>query len=117
MRLGRRSLLALIPSALGAWGAARLGVRCIGSSEIWKLLQIVGDTDKARAIGNASMVAMRSPSVRRIVRALPSRPTAEMLRARIREEFAMGAVVVADGWVLSETEARLYALAALVHRE
>lgn len=35
------------------------------------------------------------------------------LRARIRDEYASGGVVVLSGWTVSRTEARLYALAAL----
>ena len=34
------------------------------------------------------------------------------LRARIREDFSAGRTVTVDGWVLADTEARLYALAA-----
>jgi len=34
------------------------------------------------------------------------------LRARIREDFSAGRTVTVDGWVLANTEAKLYALAA-----
>ena len=34
------------------------------------------------------------------------------LRTRIREDFSAGRTVTVDGWVLADTEARLYALAA-----
>jgi hypothetical protein len=34
------------------------------------------------------------------------------LRARIREDFSAGRTVTVDGWVLADTEAKLYALAA-----
>jgi hypothetical protein len=34
------------------------------------------------------------------------------LRDRIREDFSVGRTVAVDGWVLADTEARLYALAA-----
>jgi hypothetical protein len=34
------------------------------------------------------------------------------LRTRIREDFGAGRTVTVDGWVLADTEARLYALAA-----
>jgi hypothetical protein len=34
------------------------------------------------------------------------------LRSRIREDFSAGRTVTVDGWVLAETEAKLYALAA-----
>jgi hypothetical protein len=34
------------------------------------------------------------------------------LRGRVREDFAAGRTVTVEGWVLAETEARVYALAA-----
>ena len=34
-------------------------------------------------------------------------------KSSLRKDFAEGAVVIVAGWVLSETEAQLYALAAL----
>ena len=34
------------------------------------------------------------------------------LRTRIREDFSAGRTVTVDGWVLADTEAKLYALAA-----
>jgi hypothetical protein len=37
----------------------------------------------------------------------------ERISNRVRKEFSEGAVVIVAGWVLSETEAQLYALAAL----
>ena len=36
------------------------------------------------------------------------------LRGRIREDFSAGRTVTVDGWVLADTEAKLYALAAHV---
>ena len=35
------------------------------------------------------------------------------LSSRVRDDFGAGRVLLVDGWVLSETEARIYALAAL----
>ena len=37
----------------------------------------------------------------------------KQISIRVRKDFAEGAVVIVAGWVLSETEAQLYALAAL----
>ncbi len=37
------------------------------------------------------------------------------LAQRIRDDFARGAVVNVDGWILSRTEAAVYALATLIH--
>jgi hypothetical protein len=38
---------------------------------------------------------------------------ADRVRSRIRADFAQGAIMSVEGWLLSATEARLYALAAL----
>jgi len=38
----------------------------------------------------------------------------DRLVARVREDFAAGRVESVDGWLLSETEAKLYALAELL---
>ncbi len=40
--------------------------------------------------------------------------TAAALQQLVRNEYAQGEVVPVAGWILSQTEARLYALAALV---
>jgi hypothetical protein len=40
--------------------------------------------------------------------------TASALQALLRKEYAHGEVVSVAGWVLSETEARLYALVAMI---
>ena len=45
--------------------------------------------------------------------ALGSRMVGRVVNERMRRDFAKGAVVTVDGWILSVTEARLYALAAL----
>ena len=37
----------------------------------------------------------------------------KQISIRVRKDFAEGAVVIVAGWVLSETEAQLYALAAI----
>ena len=40
-----------------------------------------------------------------------------LVRAQIREDFHTGAVKNVDGWILSLTETRVYALSALLARE
>jgi mono/diheme cytochrome c family protein len=47
------------------------------------------------------------------LRRIESRDLGEEIARRIRVEFGAGEVVSADGWVLSKTEARLYAMLAL----
>ena len=110
MRLRRRSVLLSVPVVLGGWALARLGLG--RSSEIEGLLRLLGDPAKARDIGKASAKAIGESSARKIARALPA--DANTLRARIRDDFAAGRTIVADGWLLSATEASLYALAASI---
>ncbi|HLG87839.1 MAG TPA: hypothetical protein VKZ79_11670 [Alphaproteobacteria bacterium] len=95
---------------------ARLGLS--RNSDIEELLGLLGDPNEARAIGEACAKAIGETSARKIARTLPVDTSA--LRARIREDFAKDRIIIADGWVLSATEARLYALAAwsgAAHRE
>jgi len=60
----------------------------------------------------ARVVRDRAPQLRELARTDPQR-LGEALRAQHRDDFAQGRVVVVRGWVLSETEAALLALAAL----
>jgi hypothetical protein len=89
------------------------------------LLAVLNDPRSARVIGRAYLRTL--PAAERtaghLVRAIsadntrgPRCPTSNLPRLindSVRHDFAAGAVVAVDGWVLSRTEARLYALAAL----
>jgi hypothetical protein len=44
----------------------------------------------------------------------PAQSFTHIIRARGRDDFRNGRIVVVDGWILSLTETRLYALAALL---
>jgi hypothetical protein len=55
--------------------------------------------DHALAVAAATESSPKDPAV--------------LLQGRVRHEYAWGEVVRVDGWVLSVTEARLYALVAL----
>lgn len=131
--LRRRSLFVATIAGAALWLLGRLppswaaGQRNDPAAATRLLLSLLKDPRKARAIGRAYL------------KTLPDGPiTAEQLAAailpdhrlddpglgaaaalgpqvltRIRRDFSEGAVVVVDGWVLSVTEARLYALAAL----
>jgi hypothetical protein len=55
-------------------------------------------------VADASLIA-RTPLRLRIV--------GPLVNERMRQDFSEGAVVTVDGWILSVTEARLYALVAL----
>jgi hypothetical protein len=89
------------------------------------LLAVLGNRHRAAAIGRACLRAL--PAAERsadaiagalctevaLDRALPAAIIRRRVNERVRRDFAAGAVVAVDGWFLSLTEARLYALAAL----
>jgi hypothetical protein len=92
------------------------------------LLSVFEDPKSACEIGTACLNLMveGANAAEHLVNAIIGAPECdhEVLRTipalkqhisnRVRRDFTEGAVVNADGWVLSVTEARLYALAALV---
>ena len=92
------------------------------------LLSIFEDPKSACEIGTAclKLMADEANTPEHLVNAIVGAPEcdhetlrdAQALKQRIsnrvRRDFTEGAVVNAEGWVLSVTEARLYALAALV---
>ena len=89
------------------------------------LVAVLHDPPRARAIGHAYLRSL--PAAQRkaghLVRAIyadlaqdpgfPAPNLSRLINDRVRRDFSAGAVVAVDGWVLSSTEARLYALAAL----
>jgi hypothetical protein len=87
------------------------------------LTSLLEDPCKAQAIGTAYLKTLQpdecSPvSLARSIGVfdaidVDSPGMVRTLRQRVRRDFAESAVVNVDGWVLSITEARLYALAAL----
>ena len=112
MKLPRRSLLASGPAGIAAWVMARLGFGA--DPEVRDLLRLLGDQRAVQAISAACLSVVGSASARALARDVPA--DGKHLRSRIGDDFAAGRIVVADGWVLSSTEARLYALAALSHQ-
>ncbi|MEX2203015.1 MAG: hypothetical protein WD965_02890 [Actinomycetota bacterium] len=94
-----------------------------------RLVAILGHPESARAVGRAYLAststdASASRLVDQISRGLAGSRSKieettdtelrELLVARIVADFSEGLVVEVDGWILSSTEARLCALAALV---
>ena len=88
------------------------------------VLNMPGDSEAARAVGSAYLAAYPSEGRRSIIAGL-ERATAragkvrgatlfEALKLASRADFAAGETVEVDGWILSRTEARVYALAATV---
>lgn len=123
----RRRALALLVSAC-AWlgGLGTRGVSGIGSADAAPLASplamLFTDPRSAQAIGAAYLRTIDGAEVpsERMRRAIlgdgPTADAAELKRAiavQIRRDFAEGAIVMVDGWMLSRTEARLCGLAAL----
>ena len=94
-----------------------------------RLVGLLGDPESARTVGveyvravpsEASVatlvdtVAARLPGGLRAIRAATDDELRALLGARTRRDFADEDLIVLQGWVLSVTEARLFALAALV---
>ena len=81
--------------------ACAIGVACL------KSLPPAGNSPDGLASAISSTAGCNSET-------LTSRhATRRRIRDRVRSDFAEGAVLNVDGWILSVTEARLYALAAL----
>jgi hypothetical protein len=90
------------------------------------LLALFDDAPRARAIGLAflrtlppaersaeHLIAAVSCGASPKLEAQAPQNVARLINERIRRDFSEGTVVAVDGWFLSLTEARLYALAAL----
>jgi hypothetical protein len=85
-----------------------------------RLAQLFTDPRSAEIIGAAYLKAADAAEAapERLIRAISDGEAAfatlpeiaKAIRARIRRDFAEGAVVIVDGWMLSRTEARLCAL-------
>jgi len=93
-----------------------------------RLLAVLGRPDSAAAVGRAYLashpaaadrdgLAARLDQAVRCQNCDPARARTDQLRAalagQIRADFAAARVVMVEGWVLSESEARLCGLAAL----
>lgn len=88
------------------------------------LAMLCADLDCAPAIGDACLQAFpHHPSAEALTRLILSEagisagtvfvnePFAHLIKRRSREDFRQGKTVMVDGWMLSLTETRLYALA------
>jgi hypothetical protein len=126
--IGRRAFLAggaaALASGAGAWLAA-----CAGEDPLERALRgLLADREAAATVG-AEVLALdpdaaapgvlverlareRGEALRELARANPE-GLAELLREQHRADFAQDRVVLVRGWMLSQTEACLYALAAL----
>jgi hypothetical protein len=77
----------------------RVGMACQGRAEL--------------CLSKEALVDSIFGTEREVFAAAPNRSQVhDWLRGRVRDDFRAGRTVTVDGWVLSDTEARLYALAA-----
>jgi predicted protein tyrosine phosphatase len=125
--LGSAAALGLAAPALVTClaGCGRSGALAVALSDFF------ADPESARAVGReflegfpdeadagtlvARLAGAQRPAWEALAATQPER-LAEALRARHREDFAHERVLRIRGWVLSETEVRLCALAALGHQ-
>jgi len=131
----RRTFLlsALLSVTAGSFGAGRDALAssgpepCVAPPWLWKT---IADRQSAARLGRAYLDANPEYShcptlLTTIERTLKKRgasapvtanaeQTASALQAQLRKEYANGEVVSVAGWILSKTEARLYALVHLV---
>ena len=125
--LSRRSINALIAGA-AAWPCSGAASPILSTMTIKRLLlSILEKPGSAYAIGSAYLESLppHARAADHLTNAIVcaagcdagTMRSTEVLRKqisiRVRKDFAKGAVVIVAGWVLSETEAQLYALAAL----
>jgi hypothetical protein len=131
--LSRREFLALAAAA----GAALLAAEQAGAPMPWarqhdrlvpRLLGVFQHTESARVVGKeylraypheadasqlADTIAAAVPGGARAILGAPAAELRALLDHTTRADFAAERVVTLQGWILSATEARLYALAAL----
>jgi len=120
--LSRRTLLAAVATLL-AGGAAWLLLPWRGSSPLGRdaLLAPFADATAVSEVGSRVLAAVPRWRDARLLRQdldpelhFGEEGFAARLVERVRDDFAEGRVEIVDGWVLSETEAKLYALIELL---
>ena len=121
-RPSRRAINAFLASAV-LWPRGSLA--SIRNSPSNLLHAAFDDPAKARVVGAACLSALPEQTAPQLVGAIVANLDNEALGSRqafkrqltdrVRDDFARGMMVSANGWLLSLTEARLYALAALYY--
>lgn len=129
----RRGFLGAI-GVLAIAGVARLEpwrtlVTYRGPTEAERLVGLFANVDSAGKVGEAYLgtfpversiprlldrIERRLPGGARTVREASERTLRALVTDGIRQDFRHERTVLVHGWILAETEARLYALAALV---
>lgn len=125
----RRRLLLMFAAIAAAFGGFWWSRRGGLGDAAARLAEAAGPRDSAAVVGTAALKSLPAGSeaehlVLAIAQALdldpaalPDMPITELrgaLQARVRSEHLAGDTLPVEGWELSLTEARLYALAALV---
>lgn len=83
------------------------------SAKIVGLEYLRGAPHEASASVLVDLICSSDPERRGQLAQADARKRRELLRAQQRQDFEQGRIVRVQGWILSETEARLCALAAL----
>lgn len=117
---GRRGFLAAFLSATGLWFAAPWTRPIQNPQRVLAIL--LRDPNRARVVGLRYLETLppSAANPQRLLRAVVGErhginadDLKSVVQSRIRRDFTDGAMIRVDGWLLSETETRLYALAAL----
>jgi hypothetical protein len=125
-RYCRRSVIAFLASA-ASWPCCRAASQLEPNQSLPQILaSLIDNPRSASAIGAACLKSLpaNENSIQQLTDAILTTgcdiepmTTKQAAKSRIvnqiRDDFAEGAVVNVDGWFLSVTEARLYALVAL----
>jgi len=116
----RRDMLALAalsaagwPNAVAACPASLSGRAASPAADL--IAALFSDVASAVAVGAGCLRSLPGapPTPAAMLDAIAVHRSPARLRAQIRRDFATGDMVEVGGWLLSATEARLYALAAL----
>lgn len=114
----RRALLGAGVAALaGAGLLVWTGRRAAETARADALVAVLRDRNAASRVGERILTELPAwgdaTALRRTLGGGSSVGLAARVAQHVREDFDGGRVVLVDGWVLAETEARLYTLAAL----
>ena len=137
-RISRRRFLVTFTATIAGIGGSALAIKSrpwralvafapVSAAE--RLAGLLAHRDSARVVGTAYLdrvpseasasrlvdrIAADLPEGRRTVRDASDDELRSLLAASVRSDFEQDRIVEVDGWVLSPTEARLYALTTLV---
>ena len=93
-----------------------------GAESLKEILRLISDHRSARLVGREVVISSPEPlneeHLRNDLLLMPAREepadVVEALLTHIEQDFLGGRVTLVDGWVLAETEAKVYALISLI---